>query len=616
MPAPVPPCRRHALPKPWLAALVLTVIAILALSGGHIRDAVAAQNEAGGPYRPADTVHADPGCHNTEHTFQQPGGFGAYCETWDHVVYRVPTIKLPADATNVRYSLRFEGWSLGASGMVMASVSPVSNSYNDYDYINVGQGKANYETPFSTWDADWMSLNNGQVYVRMESVVGTSYWDNLQLIILYDTPAKADLVVGVNGEGSVLSGSTIEWTINVTNNGPEPVSNVVLTTTLPSGLGLGSITGCSKSPGFPTCNIGHIVAGGNRTLKLTALAGQATSGNKVISFSVTGGLPDPNTANNSISRSLLVVPTRNVTICTTWEMNATQLREAQRTYTYTVATLDVHGPVSVSQTLQDKGDTACKTVKALAESLQVIPTGHDGGTLEPGYPRYELFVSKGTGSDTATLGMSDWKVTFKWKEKPLVVATPTNTPKPNTPTPAPTNTPTPKPTKTPAPTSTPTPVDTPVSPTVTPTNVPQGGEPHPGSTPASDLCDDPQAPANPGGSYSGGSGSDNGDTPAETAANGSDPHDPPADSQGAPTKATGSSANYPTSDAGGAVSSGPVVTNPMAGSSESTAATSGNGAGSNLLFFGLAGAAAMVLLGLGIVAVGRRKATDNPEAGA
>lgn len=605
MPAPIPPCRRHSLPKPWLAALVLTVVAILALSGGHIRDAVAAQNEVGGPYRPAATVHADPGCHNTEHTFQQPGGFGGYCATWDHVVYRVPTITLPADATNVRYSLRFEGWSLGASGMVMASVSPVSNSYSEYDYINVGQGEANYETPFFTWDADWMSLNNGQVYVRMESVVGTSYWDNLQLVILYDTPAKADLVVGVNGEGTVLSGSTFEWTVNVTNNGPAPVSNIVLTANVPNGIGAATITGCSKSPGYPTCNIGHIVSGGNRTLKLTGLVGQAASGTKVISFSVTGGLPDPNTSNNSISRSLTVVPTRNVTVCTTWEMNATQLREAPRTYNYTVATLAGHGSVTVSQTLQDKGDTACKTVKALAETLQVIPTGHDGGTLEPGYPKYELFVSKATGSNTATMGMSDWKVTFKWKEKPLVLATPTATPKPNTPTPAPTNTPTPKPTKTPSPTSTPTPPNTPADPTETPTDVPQGNEPPPTNTPSSDGANNSGGGSNPG------DGNTTGSEPTATHQ-----PDPAAHPQDEPTQLAENPGDHPTSDAGGAVSSGPVVTEPTAGSAQSATPTTPASGGDNLILFALAGAAAMVLLGLAIVALGRRRATTGGDTSA
>lgn len=626
MTAPVPPCRRHALPKPWLAALILTVIAILALSGGRVREAVAAPNETGGPYRPAATVSASATCYNTEHTFQNAGGFAAYCQDAGSVVYRVPTVQLPADATNVRYRVLFEGYGFATPAQIAVSVSPISNSFPVTRYYALSTTKYNIDTPFLTWDADWMNLNNGQVYVKMARSQGTVYWDNLHLVILYDTPNKADLAVGVNGEGTVLSGTSFEWTVNVTNHGPQTVNSIVLTTYVAPGIGSVSIDGCS-SGGYPTCNIGSIVSGGNRTLKLSAIVGQATSGTKGISFSVTGGLTDPNPSNNAISRTLTVVPTRNVTVCTHWEMNGTTVNEAPRTYTYTVQTTSGQGPVSVTQTLQDKGDTACKTVKAFSGNLHVIPVGHDGGTLEPGYPKYELFVTGGTGSNTATLGASDWKVTYSWKEKPIIVATPTNTPKPNTPTPAPTNTPTPKPTNTPtpkptntpAPTNTPMPkpTNTPVPPTATPTAPAQGGGQTQPGTPTDDGGTEPQQPTtpagggnttgdgdNPGGGAGTGAGSNDG-----TAAGETQPEDGQADEPVEPTDGDTEPGEHPTSDAGGAVSSGPIVTGPAA-ETAGAAASGGDNDGSNILLYGVAGAVGMVFLGLGAVALGRRKGEE------
>ncbi len=610
MTAPVPPCRRHALPKPWLAALVLLVIAILALSGGRVRDAIAAPNETGGPYRPAATIETNSNCFNTEVAFQNQGGISTWCEQGGYVIYRVPTVQLPADATNVRYSARFEGYGFAAPAQIAVSVSPVSNSYPVTRYYALSTSKYNFDTPFLSWDGDWKDLNNGQVYVKMARSQGTVYWDNLHLVILYDTPNKADLQVSVTGEQTVLSGTTFEWTVNVTNHGPQAVSNIVLTTSVPAGIALPSIQGCSTG-GYPTCNIGHIVSGGNRTLKFTALAAQAASGTKRIDFSVTGGLADPNHYNNVVSRNANVVPTRNVTVCTTWEPNATQIRESPHTFNYMVSTVAGHGPVAVSQTLQDAGDTACQTVKALAETLKVVPTGHDGHALEPGYPRYELFVTKGTGSGTATMGVSDWKVTFKWKEKPFVVATPANTPKPNTPTPTATSTPAPKPTNTPAPTNTPGPTNTP-KPTNTPIapTPPAGGgnEPAPTNTPPVAGGVATGQPSNPGGGDETGSGAgSNPATPDEDVPSGEQPQDAPSE-QADPDAPASNPGDHPTSDAGGAVSSGPVVTNPTAESSESSATPiADDEGGPGLALYALATAVAMGLLGLGIVALSRRK---------
>jgi hypothetical protein len=109
--------------------------------------------------------------------------------------------------------------------------------------------------------------------------------------------------------------------------------------------------------------------------------------------------------------------------------------------------------------------------------------------------------------------------------------------------------------------------------------------------------DAPQTPGSGGNNNSGGTPT-GGDAPNGTGDSG--------DGVPGSTGEDSTPTDNPTSDAGGAVSSDPVVTGP-AGAETPEAADVAEDGGSNILLIGLAGAAAMLLIGLALVALGRRK---------
>jgi uncharacterized repeat protein (TIGR01451 family) len=97
------------------------------------------------------------------------------------------------------------------------------------------------------------------------------------------------------------TGSTISYTITVTNNGPDPATNVVVNDDLPAGLQFVSATPsqgtCSGTDPF-TCNLGTLADGASATITLQALV-TATSGTITNTATVSSDIDDDNVGNNT-----------------------------------------------------------------------------------------------------------------------------------------------------------------------------------------------------------------------------------------------------------------------------------------------------------------------------
>jgi uncharacterized repeat protein (TIGR01451 family) len=97
------------------------------------------------------------------------------------------------------------------------------------------------------------------------------------------------------------TGSTLTYTISVTNNGPDPATNVVVNDDLPSGLQFVSAVptqgSCSGTDPF-TCSLGTLASGATATITLQALV-TATSGSIANTATVTSATADGNGGNNS-----------------------------------------------------------------------------------------------------------------------------------------------------------------------------------------------------------------------------------------------------------------------------------------------------------------------------
>jgi uncharacterized repeat protein (TIGR01451 family) len=113
--------------------------------------------------------------------------------------------------------------------------------------------------------------------------------ESADLSISKDTPAT-----------SAPTGSTLTYTLTVSNAGPDAATNVVVVDDLPSGLQFVSATpsqGTCNASDPITCNLGGIAIGGSATVTIQALV-TATSGTITNTATVSATEDDPNPGNN------------------------------------------------------------------------------------------------------------------------------------------------------------------------------------------------------------------------------------------------------------------------------------------------------------------------------
>jgi large repetitive protein len=114
--------------------------------------------------------------------------------------------------------------------------------------------------------------------------------------------ASADVsIVKTTNATQAPSGSTITYTITVTNNGPDTATNVVVSDNLPSGLqyvsAVPSQGSCAGTDPF-TCSLGTLLNGASATITLQALV-TASSGTVTNTATVTADTDDGAPGNNS-----------------------------------------------------------------------------------------------------------------------------------------------------------------------------------------------------------------------------------------------------------------------------------------------------------------------------
>ena len=129
-------------------------------------------------------------------------------------------------------------------------------------------------------------------------------------------PATADVeITKTTGSTTATPGGTVTYTITVTNAGPSPATNIVVSDDLPAGLTLISATpsqGTCNASDPVSCNLGTIASGGSATITLSTQV-TATSGTISNTASVTSD-QDSDTASSApipvgAASDLAAVPT-------------------------------------------------------------------------------------------------------------------------------------------------------------------------------------------------------------------------------------------------------------------------------------------------------------------
>jgi uncharacterized repeat protein (TIGR01451 family) len=125
--------------------------------------------------------------------------------------------------------------------------------------------------------------------------------------------AQADLSVSKSGPATVSPGQNVVYTIVVTNNGPSPATSTVVSDPTPGGLAFQSNSGACNVP-FP-CPLGTLNAGQSATITSTyTVPGNYSGATIVNSATVSSGVNDPNTADNTAAATTNVIQQTDLSI--------------------------------------------------------------------------------------------------------------------------------------------------------------------------------------------------------------------------------------------------------------------------------------------------------------
>jgi virginiamycin B lyase len=126
-------------------------------------------------------------------------------------------------------------------------------------------------------------------------------------VVLGAPVATPDLALTSSAPGSVPLGSTVTYTLTVTNNGTAGATGVTLTDTLPAGVTFVSATGgITPSSGVLVFNVGDLAAGASSSF--TIVVAPTATGSVTNSVVASMTQTDPTPADNGLSQTTAVTP--------------------------------------------------------------------------------------------------------------------------------------------------------------------------------------------------------------------------------------------------------------------------------------------------------------------
>lgn len=129
--------------------------------------------------------------------------------------------------------------------------------------------------------------------------------------------ASTDLAIDKSAPATADAGEFITYTLDITNNGPNAATGVLVEDTLPAGTQLVETDGapCTYNPPVVTCDLGTVGVGVTEAVTITVIADPDRAGTTLTNTaSVDGDEADPNTGNNSDSANTTLDPAADVSI--------------------------------------------------------------------------------------------------------------------------------------------------------------------------------------------------------------------------------------------------------------------------------------------------------------
>ncbi len=203
-----------------------------------------------------------------------------------------------------------------------------------------GPGFGASSAPGASFDLRLVSLNGASLGSLVNQVLNG----------LVEDGHDADLAITKSDNvDPVTAGNELTYTVTVTNNGPDTVTQVLATDTLPAGVtfvsanpGQGS---CSENSGVIGCELGLMEPGDTVNIAITVLVPEALAGTTITNTAVVSGSTDDVPGNNTATEDTTVVaPTvpLDLSISKTDSVDPVVAGE-QLTYTLTVTNNEAVG---------------------------------------------------------------------------------------------------------------------------------------------------------------------------------------------------------------------------------------------------------------------------------
>lgn len=219
-----------------------------------------------------------------------------------------------------------------------------------------------------------------------------------------EVAANADVaVVKTASPVPVEPGSTLTYTIGVTNRGPSPAENVRLTDAVPPVL---SMVEFSTDNGFTwqswsgSYEIGTLANGASRTILIRGLVASSAAGSIINTAAVTSTTPDPDLSNNTSTTETPVVEQADISVVKLGSPNPVT---PGGLLTYTVTVSNAGPGAAVNTTLTDNVPAQLTNVEFSTDNgVTFRPWGGilSLGVLEPGFVLNVLI--RGTVSPSAS----------------------------------------------------------------------------------------------------------------------------------------------------------------------------------------------------------------------
>ncbi|HET7437677.1 MAG TPA: DUF11 domain-containing protein [Thermoanaerobaculia bacterium] len=166
---------------------------------------------------------------------------------------------------------------------------------------------------------------------------------------------QADLTIAKSAPATAVAGTTMTYTINVSNVGPSDADSVMITDVLPAGTTFAGINQTSGPTficnGFATitCSIATFANGANATFELMVTVNSSTTGTVSNTATVASSSTDPNGNNNSSTASTDLTTSANLAIA----KEAPGLVTAGNDSSYTINVANLGPSDAVNATITD-----------------------------------------------------------------------------------------------------------------------------------------------------------------------------------------------------------------------------------------------------------------------